>query len=130
MSNHRDVRSVRRQSRNPQKVVIVNGSAETLELLESTLDAGHYDVTFVDSTDHAYSHIRRVKPHLVVLCVRIEDVAGFQLLSMLKLDEGTRRIPVLTYTTEYEGQEAGGRLADSSDDDERLPAVGPALRLH
>ena len=26
---------------------------------------------------------------------------GFQVLSMLKLDEDTRRIPVLTYTTEY-----------------------------
>ena len=29
---------------------------------------------------------------------------GFQVLSMLKLDDETREIPVLTYTNEYEGE--------------------------
>src|SRR2546423_6000236 len=83
-----------------QKVVIVNGSAEILELLETVLDAGHYDVVFVESSQHAYSQIKRVQPNLVILCVRIEDADGFQVLSMLKLDEETRTIPVLTYTIE------------------------------
>src|SRR5256714_10725467 len=83
-----------------QKVVIVNGSAEILELLETVLDAGHYDVVFVESSQHAYSQIKRVQPNLVILCVRIEDADGFQVLSMLKLDDETRTIPVLTYTIE------------------------------
>ena len=52
-----------------QKVVIVNGSAEMLELLETVLDAGHYDVVFVESSEHAYSQIKRVQPNLVILCV-------------------------------------------------------------
>src|ERR687885_19789 len=86
-----------------QKVVIVNGNAQILEMLESVLDAGHYDVVFVESSEHAYSQIKRVQPNLVILCVRIEDLDGFQVLSMLKLDQDTRDIPVLTYTTEYEG---------------------------
>jgi CheY-like chemotaxis protein len=115
---------------NSQKVVIVNGSTDTLELLESVLDAGHYDVVFVEAGDHAYSQIRRVQPNLIVLCVRIEDTAGFQVLSMLKLDGDTQRIPVLTYTTEYEGQEVNGQLAEFSDDDEGLPMPKPALRMH
>ena len=87
-----------------QKVLIVNGSAGVLELLETVLEAGHYDIVFVESSEHAYSQIKRVMPNLVILCVRIEDLDGFQVLSMLKLDEDTRGIPVLTYTTEYEGQ--------------------------
>ncbi len=86
-----------------QKVVIVNGSPEILGLLDTALEAGHYDVVFVESNEHAYSQIKRVQPHLVILCVRIEDMDGVQVLSMLKLDEDTRHIPVLTYTTEYEG---------------------------
>src|SRR5205807_4135104 len=97
-----------------QKVVIVNGSAEILELLETVLDAGHYDIVFVESSEHAYSQIKRVQPNLVILCVRIEDLSGFQVLSMLKLDEETRGIPVLTYTTEYEGQETEEELAEPS----------------
>ncbi|HEV2985652.1 MAG TPA: hypothetical protein VGX46_14760, partial [Vicinamibacterales bacterium] len=61
-----------------QKVVIVNGSAEILELLETALDAGHYDVVFVESSQHAYSQIKRVQPDLVILCVRIDEVDDFQ----------------------------------------------------
>ena len=42
----------------------------------------------------------------MILCVRIAAADGFQVLSMLKLDEDTREIPVLTYTTEYDGQDS------------------------
>jgi len=98
-----------------QKVVIVNGSAEILELLETVLDAGHYDVVFVESSEHAYSQIKRVQPNLVILCVRIDDADGFQVLSMLKLDADTRDIPVLTYTTEYEGQDGDEEKAEPTD---------------
>ena len=87
-----------------QKVVIVNGTPEILGLLETILDAGHYDVAFVESRAHAYSQIKRVRPDLVILCVRMDDINGFQVLSMLKLDEDTRAIPVLTYTDEYENK--------------------------
>jgi PleD family two-component response regulator len=97
-----------------QKVVIVNGTPAILDLLENVLDAGHYDVVFVESSQHAYSQIKRVQPNLVILCVRIAEADGFQVLSMLKLDDETRRIPVLTYTTEYEGQES----------DEEVPELG------
>jgi CheY-like chemotaxis protein len=86
-----------------RKVVIVNGTPEMMSALEAALDGGHYDIVFVESGHGAYSQIKRVQPSLVILCVHIDDVSGFQVLSMLKLDENTRRIPVLTYTTEYEG---------------------------
>lgn len=98
-----------------QKVVIVNGSPEILDLLDTVLDAGHYDIVFVESSAHAYSQIKRVQPNLVILCVRIDDADGFQVLSMLKLDDETRAIPVLTYTTEYDGQESSEELPEPSD---------------
>lgn len=87
-----------------QKVVIVNGRPEVLELVEHALDAGHYDVIFVESGAHAYSEIRRVQPELVILCVRFDENDGFQVLTMLKLDPETRNIPVVTFTTEYTTQ--------------------------
>ena len=90
-----------------QKVVIVNGSTEMLELLEAVLDAGRYDVVFVESNANAYSQIKKVQPNLVILCVHIDDADAFQVLSMLKLDERTRQIPVLTYTTECSEENEG-----------------------
>lgn len=111
-----------------QKVVVVNGGADVLDLLETVLGAGHYDVVFIESSDGAYSHIKRVHPDLVILCVRIEDVDAFQVLSMLKLDEETRRVPVLTYTTEFEGQDVDDRLVES--DDTAVFSPKPALRMN
>jgi len=98
-----------------QKVVIVNGSPEVLELLETVLDAGHYDVVFVESSEHAYSQVKRVHPHLVILCVRFEDLDGFRVLSMLKLDEETRAIPLLTYALEVNGRTAQDDVAEASE---------------
>src|SRR4029077_20912051 len=95
-----------------QKVVIVNGTPEILDLLETVLDAGRYDVVFVESSQHAYSQIKRVQPNLVILCVTIAEADGFQVLSMLKLDPDTREIPVLTYPTEYDGHDSEEEAPD------------------
>jgi PleD family two-component response regulator len=95
-----------------QKVVIINGSTEILELLETVLDAGHYDVVFVESSAHAYSQIKRVQPDLVILCVGMDDVEGLQVLSMLKLDPETNRIPILTYASEREGTDEDEEVAE------------------
>jgi CheY-like chemotaxis protein len=89
-----------------QKLVIVNDSPEVLEQLETVLEAGHYDVVFVESNEHAYSRVKRVQPDLVILCARIDDMDAFQVLSMLRLDSETQDIPVLTYTTDSESQDA------------------------
>ncbi len=75
-----------------QKVVVVNGNAEALGVLETLLDAGHYDMVFVESSDRAYSTVKRELPNLIVLCTRVEDLEGVQLLTMLKLDPETRNI--------------------------------------
>ena len=114
-----------------QKVVVVNGNAEVLSMLETVLDAGRYDMVFVESSDHAYSSIRKVRPNLVILCTRVEDLDGFQLLTMLKLDDVTRDIPVLTYTTESEECDFDAAISQMADDDEQsmLPAR-PAPRMN
>ena len=113
-----------------QKVVVVNGSTDVLGMLETVLDAGRYDMVFVESSDRAYSQIKKTLPNLVILCTRIEELDGFQLLTMLKLDAQTRDIPVLTYTTEYEGQEFDTDLSQFADDDEDLLPARPALRMN
>lgn len=113
-----------------QKVVVVNGNTEVLGMLETVLDAGRYDMVFVESGSHAYSQIKRVLPNLVILCTRIEELDGFQLLTMLKLDGETRDIPVLTYTTEYEGQDFDAAISQLAEEEEDLLPTRPALRMN
>jgi DNA-binding response OmpR family regulator len=108
-----------------QKVAIVNGTAELLDLINGVLGAGHYDAVFIESSAHAYSQVRREHPSLVILCLRLDDPSGFQVLSMLKMDEDTRTIPVLTYTSEYDGQPAHQWTLEASEGDllQSIPAA-------
>ena len=113
-----------------QKVVVINGNTEVLGMLETVLDAGRYDMVFVESGDRAYSQIKKVLPNLVILCTRIEQLDGFQLLTMLKLDADTRDIPVLTYTTECEGQDFDEAISQLAEEEEDLLPSRPALRMN
>ena len=111
-------------ARETQRVVVVNGSTEVLGLLESALDSNRYDIVFVEAGGHAYSTIRQVQPHLIILCMNIEDSIAFQLLSMLKIDEETRNIPVLTCASaDEESREAEAREESESPSLESLPAL-------
>src|SRR5882672_769972 len=112
-----------------QKVVIVNGTTDLLDTMQPVLMAGHYDVVFVESNDHAYSHIKREQPSLIILCLDMREREGFQVLSMLKLDDDTRAIPLLTCLSEYESPAESMPLLGYDDDDESLTAV-PAASMN
>ena len=113
-----------------QKVVVVDGNAEVLGMLEAVLEAGRYDMVFVESSDHAYTQIKKVLPNLVILCTRIERLDGFQILTMLKLDPDTCDIPVLTYTTEAEGQDFGTVLSQLTEEDDNVFPSRAAMRMN
>jgi CheY-like chemotaxis protein len=104
------------------KVVIVNGSPEVMAVVESAVEAGHYGMVFIESIEHAYSQIKRVQPNLVILCVRLGEMQGLQVLSMLKLDEATRRIPVITYAAE---EQAAAEEAAEEEEEDNEPASVP-----
>jgi CheY-like chemotaxis protein len=113
-----------------QKVVVVNGNTEVLGMLESVLDAGRYDMVFVESGERAYSNIKQVLPNLVILCTRVDELNGFQLLTMLKLDPQTRDIPVLTYTTESDGQDFDTAISQLAEEEDDVLPARPALRMN
>ena len=111
-----------------QRVLIVNGSGDVLDVLEPVLEAGNYDVVFVEASAHAYSQIKRVQPDLVILCLEMDDADALTVLSMLKLDEETRNIPVVTYTTT-----AGEDEQEDDEDEDMGPpmfASRPALLMN
>jgi DNA-binding NarL/FixJ family response regulator len=89
----------------PLSVVAVSNDALRPELLDRLLvDDNHCNVIVVESIERAYSRIRQVQPHIVVLFINIDDVHACQLLSMLHMDCGLRGMSVVTCTT---GPDAG-----------------------
>ncbi len=92
--------------RGPSRMVIVNGTEQAVETVQAIVDAGEYDVIFVECLGHAYSQIKRIQPDLVALCVDLDDAhTALQVLSMLRLDDETRDIPVITYASREESTE-------------------------
>jgi CheY-like chemotaxis protein len=125
--NTSEVTLTKTASRPAQKVVVVNGTPDVLDLLESVLDGGRYDLLFADASQHAYSLIAKEQPNLVVLCTTIDRADGFQLLSMLKLDPQTKRIPVVTYTDDAADEDE--ESVEYAESDEELAPARP-LTLH
>lgn len=113
-----------------QKVVVVNGNTEVLGMLESVLEAGRYDMVFVEPGERAYSQIKKVLPNLVILCTRIERLDGFQILTMLKLDPDTCDIPVLTYTTESEAPDFSTVMSPYTEDEVSVFPSRGVLRMN
>jgi CheY-like chemotaxis protein len=113
-----------------QKVVIVNGTTELLDLVQPVLTAGRYDVVFVESNAHAYTHIKRERPSLIILCLDMQERDGFHVLSMLKLDEETRSIPLLTCLGEYELPRDGAAAVEPQEEDEEFLEPVPAASMN
>lgn len=118
-----------RTGRATQNVVVVNGTPEVFDLIESVLDGGHYDMVFVADVDHAYSQIKQGRPDLVVVCLGFDDPTGFQVLSMLNLDPETRHIPLLTCASPF-GSETGGRQAEGSEVGDPLQMAARAIPMN
>ncbi|MGE3178323.1 MAG: PleD family two-component system response regulator [Vicinamibacterales bacterium] len=119
----------RRQATDARTVLIVNGGNRMSDLLETAVDAGQYDVVFVEAVAHAYSQIRKIQPDLVIISIRMDDVDGLRVLSMLKLDPDTRRIPVITCTSEEQDASSSDEDADDDEPDEMF-AAGTDLRMN
>ena len=109
------------------KVVIVNGRVELLELFETVLDGSRFDVVLLESNAHAYSQVKRMRPNLVVLCLEMDDAAGFQVLSMLSLDDDTKSIPVLTCTSDFDGREPEEESVEPFDDGRFFPQAAALM---
>jgi len=113
----------------PRRVVVVDGSPDVLELLESALEGGQYDLMFAEAGHHAYSIIKREQPDLIVLTVQIDEMDGFRLLSMLKLDAETRDIPIVTLTADVDSP-AEAEEGDEDGEELELTPPPPPLVLH
>lgn len=75
--------------------VIVTNDPER-DALDRLLDYPGIDVAVFESPATAYSRIKREQPSMVILDLSFETATEFALLTMLKLDRETARIPIWT----------------------------------
>ncbi|HUY99108.1 MAG TPA: response regulator [Thermomicrobiaceae bacterium] len=77
-------------------IAVVNDDTDFLEMMGTLLSEEGYRTVTALSSQNAYELIRRDRPDLVVLDIRMEHPAsGWDLLDLIRLDPTTTAIPVL-----------------------------------
>ncbi|HEV8318525.1 MAG TPA: hypothetical protein VGQ10_14020 [Vicinamibacterales bacterium] len=113
--------------RNARTVVVVSNQLDRSPVLESLANDPDCDLIVVESFANAYSSIRRLIPEMVIVCLDIDDMAAFQVLSMLTNDSAISRVRVVMHITT--GQQRGQHQAVTNVDEfiPRMPLAPPAM---
>lgn len=81
-------------------IIVVNQDTVFLQLMEELLSEEGYHTSIEKEGDKAYEHIKKSKPDLVVLDIRINNPeAGFNVIDLMRIDPETRHIPVIICST-------------------------------
>lgn len=83
----------------PAHIVVINDTPQLLDLFVDLLSDEGYRVTtdrFTMETGQLLASVKEQRPDLIVLDLIVNDEQlGWQFLQMLKMDRGTRKIPVI-----------------------------------
>ena len=103
--------------------VVVSSQVDGSLASDAHLNVTDYHVVFVESTAHAYSQIRRVIPDVVLVCLELDDLAAFQVLSMMQADSSTSSIPVIMSLMDGRRSKSEDQFAEPDDTPSRSLAI-------
>jgi len=86
----------------PPRILIVDDQPDNVELLEQILEDEEYDTLTAYEAQEALDIVKEETPDLILLDIMMPDVDGFEVCSILKSDENTRKIPIIFVTAKTE----------------------------
>ncbi len=87
-----------------KKILVVDDEPTVLEAVKAALETAHYEVAVAFNGRDGLQMAIGQQPDLILLDVMMPKMDGFQLLSCLKNDERTKRIPVVMLTAKGESE--------------------------
>ncbi len=85
-----------------KKVLIVDDEADLVELLKTELEAGGYDVLVALEGEQGIQKALLEKPDLLILDIMMPKMNGYEVLSRLRNNERTKRLPVIILSAKGE----------------------------
>ncbi|HVZ01773.1 MAG TPA: diguanylate cyclase [Dongiaceae bacterium] len=111
----------------PSTILVVDDTANTLELIATILGTEHKVLTAGDG-ETATKIALQEEPDLILLDIRMPGMDGYQLCKLLKADPVTREIPVIFVTAMDEEREEAKGLELGAIDYITKPLSPPILR--
>ena len=81
-----------------KKILIADDKLEVVELVRATLEGEDYQIVDASNGKEVLGKIRLEKPDLVLLDIIMPKMDGFEVLSKLKKDPQTKKVPVIMLT--------------------------------
>jgi len=78
-----------------KRIMVVDDSLETRELLQAMLEEAGYDVSAAQDGETALELVKTKEPYVVLLDVMMPGINGYEVLTRLKAGESTKSIEVI-----------------------------------
>ncbi len=98
------------------RILVVDDTAQNVELLEAHLEAAGYDVAKAYDGAEALHKVKEEAPDLILLDLMMPGLDGYEVCRRLKADEETVSIPVMILTALGEPEERIRALEVGADD--------------
>ena len=103
------------ENRTPSTILIIDDAESDRYLLTGLLTAhGRFAIVEARSGEEGLRRAREQTPDVIFLDLNMKDMTGFDVLDRLKLEEGTKNIPVIINTSSDLGDEERRRLAPAT----------------
>ena len=88
-----------------KKIMVVDDDREFLEELKETLSLSGYDAAVFSNGATALKMVRKIKPDIILLDLKMKGKNGFQVADELKRSAETAHIPIIAMTAFYTEKE-------------------------
>ena len=88
-----------------KKILVVDDEDDILQFLELVLREKGYEVVTAASGQEALTRAQIEKPDLVLLDIMMPQMDGWEVLKLLRVDEGTSDIPVAMLSARTEAKD-------------------------
>lgn len=88
-----------------KKILVVDDEDDILHFLELVLREKGYDVTTASGGHEALTKAQIERPNLILLDIMMPQMDGWEVLKLLRVDEGTAEIPVAMLSARTEAKD-------------------------
>ena len=86
----------------PAKIIIIDDDPQILKLLQISLAAWNFDITFLTEGRQLWPTLEKIQPDVIVLDVNMPEMNGFEICQLLRAEPRWRNLPILFLTVHQE----------------------------